>query len=467
MRVLGFEITRAKQANLSPATSASGGWFGLIRESFSGAWQKNVEIKVDTVLTHSAVFRCISLISSDIAKMRLRLTEKDANGIRKVVERPAFSPVLRKPNTVQNRIQFFTNWMESKLIHGNTYVLKRRDNRGVVIGMFVLDPTRVMPLISEEGEIFYDLQTDHIAGLIETSVIVPSSEIIHDRWNTIHHPLVGTSPIHAAGLAATQGLRIQENSTNLFANGSNPGGILSAPGRINDDTAKRVKEHWERSYTGQNFGRVAVLGDGMKYEQMGLNAVDSQLIEQLRWSAETVTSVFGVPAYKIGVGPLPTHDNIEALNAQYYAQSLQIHIESIELGLDEGLRLPPRLGVQFELDDLLRMDARTKVQAAKEAIDAGFLAPNEARRKFDLAPVTGGNSPYMQQQNFSLAALAERDRNKPFAKPTAPAPAAAPDDPPQEDTVDGDGGDETRAARHVAAVGKLEKFARRHGRLAA
>jgi hypothetical protein len=50
-----------------------GGWIGLIRESFTGAWQRNVAVSLNTALTCSAVFRCISLISCDIAKMRVKL----------------------------------------------------------------------------------------------------------------------------------------------------------------------------------------------------------------------------------------------------------------------------------------------------------------------------------------------------------------------------------------------------------
>jgi hypothetical protein len=36
------------------------------------------------------------------------------------------------------------------------------------------------------------------------------------------------------------------------------------------------------------------------------------------------------------------------------------------------------------------------------------MAPNEARKIENLEPVPGGSTPYMQQQNWSLASLAER-----------------------------------------------------------
>ena len=52
----------------------------------------------------------------------------------------------------------------SKLVHGNTYVLKQRDARGVVVAGYVLDPTKVTPLVAPDGSIFYALGRSDLAG---------------------------------------------------------------------------------------------------------------------------------------------------------------------------------------------------------------------------------------------------------------------------------------------------------------
>src|SRR5204863_17056 len=207
MRLLGFEIVRAKAFRDVPVAvnnGQRGGWWPIIREPYTGAWQQNVEVRLDSVLTFTPLFRCIALISSDIAKMRLKLVSQGDDGIWSETDSAAFSPVIRKPNDFQNRIQFFANWMESKLIYGNTYVLK-------------------------------------------------------------------------------------------------------------------LKDAWSSNYSGVNFGKVAVVGDGLKYEPMATKAVDAQLVDQAKWSAEQVGMAFGVPPYKLGVGPIPTNNNVEALDSQYYS----------------------------------------------------------------------------------------------------------------------------------------------------
>lgn len=429
---------RTEQKALRPADNR-GGWLGVIRESFAGAWQQNVEVDQDTVLAFSAVFSCITLIASDIAKLRVKLVEFTKDKVWEETTSPSFSPVLRKPNHFQNRIQFYESWVTSKLTNGNAYALKLRDGRGVVTKLYILDPRRVTPLVGDDGSIFYDLKADNLSTL-EQGVVVPAREIIHDRMNCLFHPLVGISPIYACGLAAMQGNAIQNNSARFFQNGSKPGGVLTAPGAISEDTAKRLKAHWDSEYTGQSAGKVAVLGDGLKYEGMAMSAADSQLIEQLKWSAEIVCSVFHVPGYKVGVGDQPTYNSAEVLNQVYYSDCLQSLIEALELCLDEGLELPSDYGTEFDLDGLLRMDTAALYKANNEAVSGAWMKPNEARRRAGLPPVEGGDSPMIQQQNYSLAAIARRDAQPDqfstvSVTPAVPEPAQ-PSEPSNEELDD-------------------------------
>jgi phage portal protein BeeE len=224
-------------------------------------------------------------------------------------------------------------------------------------------------------------------------------------------------------MAAAQGSAIQKNSEKFFTNMSRPSGILTAPGAISPETATRLKEKWEENFTGEKIGKVAVLGDGLKYEAMTISAVDSQLIEQLKFTGEMVCAVYHVPPYKLGLGAMPTANNTGTLNQQYYDQALQPITENMELRLDDGLEL----GFPFEtwMDEsvLLRMDPATRLESHNKAVGGGWLAPNEARRDENRPPVNGGDSPMMQQQNYSLVALHRRDEKEAEGKTDVQAEA--------------------------------------------
>lgn len=401
------DLVASLRKALSPPKSSRGGWWPIVRESFSGAWQKNVEVRRESVLSQFAVFSCQTLIASDIAKLRLKLVARDDDGIWTEITNAAHSPVLRRPNHFQTRLQFIESWVLSKLSSGNAYILKERDRRNVVVALYVLDPCMVRPLVADNGDIFYQLDADNISGVSE-QIIVPAREIIHDRYNTLFHPLCGISPIFANGLTATQGLNIQSAMAKLYDSGALPPGILTAPGAIGDETAARLKAKWETEYFGDNSKKIAVLGDGLKFDRMSLTSVEGQVIEQLKWTAEVVCSTYHVPPYKIGIGTMPTYDNIQSLNVEYYAQALQRLIEDIEAGLDEGLGLDgTTIGTEFDLDGLLRMDSVTQMEVLEKGRNT--LTPNEARKRLDLKPVAGGDSVYRQQQDYSLEALARRD----------------------------------------------------------
>jgi len=432
-------------------TAVGGGWQTIIQEPFAGAWQRNMEI-INPVLagTYYADFACKTLIARDIAKLPVRLIAMDKDGIWNSVNNPAYSPVLRKPNFYQTRNQFWETWMLSKLSHGNTYVLKERDQRGVVKALYVLDPRRVAPLIAADKSIFYALATDDL-NINEQHVVVPAREMIHDRFNCDHW-LIGRPPIMAGGLAAMQGLQIQSMSARLFRNNAQPGGVLTAPGDIEDADVERIKEHWQQKFSGENLGKVAVLGSGLKYEKMSLTAVEGQMIEQLKWTAENICSTYHVPPYMVGVGPEPATGTQER-TLRYYQQCLQSLIEDAEVCLDEGLGLTDvsDLGVEFDIDNLLRMDTASQADAVTKLVGGSILTPNEGRKKFNQKPLAGGDTVYMQQQNYSLEALAKRDaQDDPFK--TAPAPVAPTPEPDEEvDPAEGDDEAVTEDDKELAA----------------
>lgn len=425
----------------SPLVRRSGGWAPIlrVREPYTGAWQNNDELGGDSALSYFAVFACITLIAADVGKLTLRLVQQDDEGIWDEATNSAWSPVLRKPNRYQTTQKFIEQWITSKLVHGNAYVLKERDRVGLVRALYVLDPSKVVPLVAPDGAVYYELRRDDLAGLTASeaptgTVVVPASEIIHDRMLVLFHPLCGVSPLFACGATALQGVVIQEMSRRFFAGGSHPGGVLLAPGAIDDKTAQRMKEYWQTEFSGDNVGKVAVLGDGLKYEPMTVTATDSQLIEQLRWTAETICACFHVAPFMIGIGPPPPFASVEPMLQLYHSQCIQTLLTACENSLDEGLGLiGTSYGTEFDTDDLIWMDTATKTKAAADAISSGAMAPNEARKKyFGLGSVEGGDTPYMQQQNYSLKALNERDQDKPFSKPQAaptavqaPAPSSA------------------------------------------
>jgi HK97 family phage portal protein len=454
VRLFGLQITRAKAAVTPLGPSDMRGWFGVIRESFAGAFGSFVEVDAPReIVSYAGLYAPLTLVAGDIGKLRIKLTQENKGIWEEIKQGSPFLPVLRKPNHFQTLPQFIEMWILMKLIYGNVYIVKDRDARGVVKALYILDSERVRVTVSTSGDIYYRLSADYLSGLPEGG-IVAASEIIHDRMNCFWHPLCGVPPLYAAGLSATQGRKIQNNSSKFFENMSRPGGMLTAPDTIDDQTAKRLKAEFEGNFSGGNIGRLFVGGDGLEYKDMSIPAEQAQLIEQLEWTVKDVARAFLVPYFMVG-GDLPATNSIEAETTRYYNQTLQKLIEQAEACLDEGLSLPSGYKTAFDLDGLIRMDTTAQAEAVNKLVAGGVMTPNEGRARFNLAPVKGGDTPYLQQQNYGLGALAARDAlPDPFGKaPPPPAPTAAPMPAPAED----DEASEKAAIETAALIEALTK----------
>lgn len=400
------------EKSVNDASAPDGFWSTVmttIKEPFSGAWQKNKELKADDGLSYPVVFACVSRIAEDVSKVPLRIEKRDSNGIYHVARNNELTKLLKSPNSYQDRQKFLAQWEASIQSRGNAYVFKRRAGEKVE-SLHVLSPDLVVPLITPSGSVYYQINSDNLTGITE-QVTVPASEIIHDRINCFFHPLVGLSPLYAAALNVWLGKMSQEQQQRMFANGSTPGGVLIFPGNLSPEKAKEIQGKWNSQYTGENVGKTAILGDGVRYERLGVPAEDAQLIEQLRFGAEMICSVFHVPPYKVGIGPMPSISDVEGLNQIYFSDCLQSRITAIQNILDKSFDIEYSVeSFRFDLDSLILMDSKTRMEVATGLRKGGLATIDEGRRRVNLPPIDGGDDVYLQQQDHSLAAIAERDK---------------------------------------------------------
>lgn len=422
MKIFGFDIT-AKKA-MHTVSDYRGGWRRIL-EPFTGAWQQNVEEKRGDLITYPTLYACLNRISSDIGKLPYTLQQTNQNGTSTTVENPAYSPVLRKPNAFQTQAQFREYWSLTKLTQGNAYILKRRDQRGVVVDLYVLDPERVMPMVSDAGEVYYQLYIDPLntipANYPAANLIVPASEIIHDRCMVVHNPLIGIPPLAAAYWPALKNMKILRSATEFFANNAQPGGILTAPAGMSEEDAKQVQDYWTANFTGANAGKVAIVGADMKFTAFAMKSIDSQMIEQMKYSDIQICQPFGIKPYKIGLEPPPSGWKSYDVNTEYYGDALQTHIEHMESLLNEGLKVTAPLSVELNLDPLLRMDEIAKATVETQLVGGKIKQPDEARLRFNLAPTPGGDTLWGQNQDYPLGILADRKEWDPAMQPPAPA----------------------------------------------
>jgi HK97 family phage portal protein len=439
MRIFGMSITKAPKypaGAVGAAAVGTPGQGGYIREPYTGAWQEGKSLTTrDGMMASSVPYSCTDLISSDIAKLRIKYV-KLSKGVWLESPAPRYTDIIKQPNAYQTRDQFIKAWVASKLSWGNTYILLTRNSMGAVIAMDVLNPKYVVPLVAPDQSVYYQITMSPLQVAPLEATVVPARDIIHDRGLCPWHPLVGMSPLAACAASVLMATSITNGSAAFFGNQARPSGVLTAPGKISAETAAELKAYWAKNFTGATgAGKIAVMGDDLKYTQMSMSSTDAQLIEQLNFSVADIARCFHVPLHKIGADNMRAAAPSNAVfEAAYYSDCLQSHIEAIECLLEIGLSLPSGQGLRFDLSGLMRMDEAAMITSNAASVGAGIMKPNEARAKQGLEPVPGGDTPYLQQQNYALSALAKRDAAGP---PKAPAaPVVQPTDPAADPPAD-------------------------------
>src|SRR5690606_35856955 len=238
-------------------------------------------------------------------------------------------------------------------------------------------------------------------------------------------PLIGVPPLAAASWPAVKNLRILRSSAEFFANNAQPGGILVAPGQISDKTAERLKTYWNERFSGDKAGRIAVLGDDLKFTPLSAKSIDSQMVEQLRYSDEQICQPFGMPPFTVGIGSAPAGFKTDDINVQYHSDALSDRIEHMETLLDRGLGVELPFGIEMDLDPLWRMDEGKMAEVETKLVGGKVKRPDEARRRMNLPPTPGGDTLWGQHQDYPLGVLAQRNDLSPTPDPGAdPAQAA-------------------------------------------
>jgi HK97 family phage portal protein len=357
-------------------------------------------------LSNSAVFAAIDRISSDIAKIPLRHWKRRADGGRDEIVNSQIVQVWRKPNPHQTQFDVIKALVASQLYRGNGYIYATLNGRNQVVEMYPLASEKCIPYVYA-SEVFYRLAVDQLAD-IQVSEMVPARYILHHRMLTYGSGILGISPLVAAAASISTGNNIQNYGASFFGNAARPSGYLTTANKLDRQKAEEIGKRWRDNYAGSsNAGKTAVLEQGLEYKQVVLTAVDSQMVEQLKYTTDDVARVFQLPGPLIGDISALAARGVESLMRVYYSLCLGAHFESLQARINAFFELDTtKEFVEFDTDELFKTDLDIRTTSWAKAVQGGLATPNEGRAAaFYFNPVEGGDQVFMQQQMIPLTML--------------------------------------------------------------
>ena len=383
----------------------------------------------------SAVYACVRVLSETVAQLPFMLYHRTATGRERADVHQLYSLVHDQPNDETTAYMFWETLMASLVLRGNAYAYIERDRMNRVGALWQFpDPSRMTPTRDKTTDTLtyvYRLPT----GVAE---VYQPAEILHLRGLS-GDGTIGYSVLEMAREAIGLSAAAEDFGARMFAGDATPSGILRHPKTLGPGGAENLKKTWKTAHQGKR--EVAVLEEGMEYQQIGIAPDDAQFLETRIFQIGDIARIFRVPPHLIGELSKATYSNIREQSAEFVKYGLQPWLIRIAQQCNAVLlNERERREYYFEhlTDALMRGAQKERYDGYAVGRQWGWLSANDIRRTENMEPLPDeqGNI-YMVPVNMVPAdAVSRTPPTAPDAEPPAPEPVPEPEPQPGPEDED-------------------------------
>ena len=393
---------------------------------FFGGTTAGKPVNEHTAMQITAVYSCVRILAETVAGLPLHVYKyNDSGGKEKHLKHPLYKLLHDEPNPEMTSFSFRETLMTHLLLWGNAYAQIIRNARGEVIALYPLMPNKMTVDRDKNGRLFYLYQR----SFEDAPTLGKDNMVYLDPSDVLHIPglgfdgLVGYSPIAMAKNAVGLSMATEEYGAKFFANGATPGGVLEHPGTIKDP--QKIKESWNAAYQGSaNSHRVAVLEEGMKYQQIGVPPEQAQFLETRKFQINEIARIFRIPPHMLADLEKSSFSNIEQQSLEFVKYTLDPWVVRWEQTMCRSLLMQsekPIVFIKFNVDGLLRGDYASRMNGYATARQNGWMSANDIREleNLDRIPVELGGDLYLingamtkLQDAGAFAKTTEREETK-------------------------------------------------------
>ena len=401
--LFGFGQARDKPVD----KAADAGYSFLFGRTTSGK-----PVNERTAMQTTAVYACVRILAEAVASLPLHVYEYQDDGGKKLVhDHPLYYLLHDEPTPEMTSFVFRETLMSHLSIWGNAYAQIIRDGAGRVLGLYPLLPDKMEVQRDDRGNIYYVYSRNSD----ENPMFKEYGNIKLKAEDVLHIPglgfdgLIGYSPIAMAKNAVGMTLACEEYGASFFANGANPGGVLEHPGVLKDPS--KVRESWNSVYRGvNNAHKIAVLEEGMKYQQIGIPPEEAQFLETRKFQINEIARLYRIPPHMVGDLDKSSFSNIEQQSLEFVKYTLDPWVIRWEQSLQRSLLLPGEKGkyfIKLNVDGLLRGDYQSRMNGYAVGRQNGWFSANDIREMENMNPIPDEEGGNLYLVNGAMTKLAD------------------------------------------------------------
>jgi HK97 family phage portal protein len=358
-------------------------------------------VSVETALNHSVVWACNRIISESVGFLPLIMMRETTKGKVLATDHPMYIGLKDCPNIEMTSMGFRETRTSQCLLHGNAYAqILRRSGTGTAIELHPLDQAQVRTDREKAGQkrLVYIVKDSSAPEKTYTVDRQKPQDILHIRGLGFDG-VRGFSVITMARQSIGTAISAERHVARFYANGGRVPYILKMQKRFNNDgDFDKFRSDWEKTYSEPH--KVPILENGTEYQAIGLNAVDSQMLQTRLFDIHEICRWFLVSPHLVGDLSRATFSNIEQLALEFVKMTLSTWLTRWEQELWRCVLTNDEKSSGYffrhNLDALLRGDFQSRVQGYATLLQNGVAAINEVRDLENWNPIEGGDFHHIQ-----------------------------------------------------------------------
>ena len=352
-------------------------------------------IGIDSALQLDTVWSCIERRATVIASLPFFAYEQ-ANGQKTLARSSRLYALLHdSPNERMTPFEFWRAMVMNHDLRGNAYARITRDTRtGEAIALWPMPADQVTPYVLDDGTMAYAYRIDNDVA------VLAAENVLHLKG--LGNGTTGLAKLEFMRATTDEAAKAQTSASRIFGNGGKPTGVLMVDNVLKQDQRKTLQERFAEMASG-NIARLYVLEANMKYQQLSLSPEDQQLLETRRFSVEQMCRWFDVPPVLVHHSNVTTWGSgVEQIIDGFHKFTVRPMLVSIEQAVRKRVMTPAqraRMSAEFNLDALLRGNAKDRAEIHAKNVQNGLMTRNEVRQLENWPPMPGPGADQLTAQS--------------------------------------------------------------------
>lgn len=337
----------------------------------------------------AVVDKCIRTLAYTVGSVPLILYRRlDGGGKERATEHPLYRVLHDKPNRLQTAFEWKESMQGGFESDGNGYSEILYDSMGNIDQLIPLHSNSVKDVRqNERGDLVYIVRRNNV----ERNIL--GENMFHLR-GPMDDGFKGISPLRRHAKTVGVAISTDDFAGRYFGNSARPGGTLVTPKKFKTKEERdKYTDSWQRSQTGANVHKTAMLEDGMEYKEFTIKPEEAQFLETRKYqNVDIGTRVYDLPPHIYGEMDRATFSNIEQQALEFIAHTMLARLTRFEQRADKDLLGDDNDEFFFEflIDALLRGDAKSRAESNQKQFMNGALNDDEWRAMENRNPLPNG-----------------------------------------------------------------------------